>query len=152
MAVFTSKDFPIAPRYRGTYFSPDLAVPYQFTPLDSFRTQVVASDGEHNVVAFVRDVALLLDQKAINSKGLESVVNTLLSNVRTSSVADHFSGLSDNELISVIKSRYIQAPCELLAWSEWLENNITELSEAAQKALEDRQKPVEPEPEPEPSE
>lgn len=144
MAVFTSKDFPTAPRYRGTYFSPDLAVPYQSTPLDSFRTQVVASDGEHNVVAFVRDVALLLDQKAINSKGLESVVNALLSNVRTSSVADQFSGLSDNELISVIKSRYIQAPCELLAWSEWLENNITELSEAAQKVLQQKQEPAEP--------
>lgn len=131
MGVFTANDFPRAPRYRGLFFPVDLCNFYTKTPLDAFRTQVIASDGEHDTIAFVRDIAVLLDQKAINSKGLEGVVNAILSNVRTSSVSDRFNHLSDDQLISVIKSRYIQAPCELLSWSEWLEDNLTALEKAA---------------------
>lgn len=72
-------------------------------------------------VSLCRDIALVLDQKKAASYGLDAAINEMLSRVRQAPLSDSYSGLSDDDLISVIKSRYIQAPCELLQWSEWLE-------------------------------
>lgn len=92
------------------------------------------SDGDV-CVCLVRDIAILLNQKLLTSQAMAGVVQSILSGVRTSAISDQFAGLSDDELISVIKSRYVQAPSELLQWSEWLEQNLTSLSEEVQNVI-----------------
>lgn len=107
-------------------------VPYQPSSLDGFLFQPheVGTDG-HTTLALRRDISLVLDQKKAASYGLDTAINEMLSRVRQAPLSDAYSRLSDDELISVIKSRYIQAPSELLQWSEWLENNLTAIEQAA---------------------
>lgn len=106
--------------------------PYQPSPLDDFMFQPHDVDIQGNTsVSLCRDIALVLDQKKAASYGLDAAINEMLSRVRQAPLSDSYSGLSDDDLISVIKSRYIQAPCELLQWSEWLENNLSTIEQAA---------------------
>lgn len=106
--------------------------PYQPSPLDDFMFQPHDVDIKGNTsVSLCRDIALVLDQKKAASYGLDAALNEMLSRVRQAPLSDSYSGLSDDDLISVIKSRYIQAPCELLQWSEWLENNLSSIEQAA---------------------
>lgn len=106
--------------------------PYQPSPLDDFMFQPHDVDIKGNTsVSLCRDIALVLDQKKAASYGLDAAINEMLSRVRQAPLSDSYSGLSDDDLISVIKSRYIQAPCELLQWSEWLENNLSSIEHAA---------------------
>lgn len=106
--------------------------PYQPSPLDDFMFQPHDVDIQGNTsVSLCRDIALVLDQKKAASYGLDAAINEMLSRVRQAPLSDSYVGLSDDDLISVIKSRYIQAPCELLQWSEWLENNLSSIEQAA---------------------
>lgn len=106
--------------------------PYQPSPLDDFIFQPHDVDIKGNTsVSLCRDIALVLDQKKAASYGLDAAINEMLSRVRQAPLSDSYSGLSDDDLIGVIKSRYIQAPCELLQWSEWLENNLSAIEQAA---------------------
>lgn len=111
---------------------------YESSPLDSFvyTSRSVSSSGRE-IHELSRDIALLLDQKKITSESLNSVVNDILSRVRSSPISDKFAGLSDNELISCIKSRYFQSNSELLAWSEYLENNLSQLLDSAQEPVQE---------------
>lgn len=106
--------------------------PYQPSPLDDFMFQPHDVDIKGNTsVSLCRDIALVLDQKKSASYGLDAAINEMLSRVRQAPLSDSYAGLSDDDLISVIKSRYIQAPCELLQWSAWLENNLSSIEQAA---------------------
>lgn len=106
--------------------------PYQPSPLDDFMFQPHDVDIKGNTsVSLCRDIALVLDQKKAASYGLDAAINEMLSRVRQAPLSDSYAGLSDDDLISVIKSRYIQAPSELLQWSEWLENNLSSIEQAA---------------------
>lgn len=106
--------------------------PYQPSPLDDFMFQPHDVDIKGNTsVSLCRDIALVLDQKKAASYGLDAAINEMLSRVRQAPLSDSYAGLSDDDLISVIKSRYIQSPSELLQWSEWLENNLSSIEQAA---------------------
>lgn len=119
--------------------------PYQPSPLDDFIFQPHDVDIKGNTsVSLCRDIALVLDQKKAASYGLDAAINEMLSRVRQAPLSDSYSGLSDDDLISVIKSRYIQAPCELLQWSEWLENNLSAIEQAAIEKADLEVEPVDP--------
>ena len=118
---------------------------FQETPQIQFMTTEDHLNDDGNVcLCLVRDIAILLNQKLLTSQAMAGVVQSILSNVRTSAISDQFVGLSDDELISVIKSRYVQAPSELLQWSEWLEQNLTSLSQEAQEQVQAKVDIVEP--------
>ena len=119
--------------------------PYQPSPLDDFMFQPHDVDIKGNTsVSLCRDIALVLDQKKAASYGLDAAINEMLSRVRQAPLSDSYSGLSDDDLIGVIKSRYIQAPCELLQWSEWLENNLSAIEQAAIEKAGLEVEPVDP--------
>lgn len=119
--------------------------PYQPSPLDDFMFQPHDVDIKGNTsVSLCRDIALVLDQKKAASYGLDAAINEMLSRVRQAPLSDSYSGLSDDDLISVIKSRYIQAPSELLQWSEWLENNLSAIEQAAIEKAGLEVEPVDP--------
>ena len=109
---------------------------YQPSPLDSFLIQEVGANG---LCCICRDVNILLNQERIRNSGLDSAVNDILSRVRTSDISDRFSHLSDSELTQCIKSRYIQAPSELLDWSAYLESQLCKIEAAAAEAAQFQQ-------------
>lgn len=116
---------------------------YTASPLMQFMATYNGESSKGSCYALTRDIGLLLDNKRITDKSLQAVLESIIDGARSSAVSDQFAGLSDDELISVVKSRFIQSPCELLEWSEWLESNITSLSEAAQEAIKAKETIVE---------
>lgn len=138
MVYLTSKDFPVKRRVLRVQFKP-LSEFYVPSPLDSFMYETYEQADGKVVHHLTRDVGILLNQKRISGNALETAVNHILSQVRVGSLSDQFSHLSDDALLSCIKSRYIQSPSELLSWSEYLQTQIAQMEAADRAAMQQRQ-------------
>ena len=67
----------------------------------------------------VSDISLIFDQKRLNSLSPDSV-RSWLNTLQGGTSEPSLSGLSDNQLMMFIKSRHIQSPSDLKAWSDHL--------------------------------
>ena len=88
------------------------------------------SDGKVKSVAFRNDISLLFNQqrleKVLGKDGLKKFFDNLSS--RSSAFSDLRKKVSDDDLASMCKSRYLQSPSEILAWSDYLNNCYDSLS------------------------
>lgn len=86
------------------------------------------ADGS-NVVFLDSDVSLLFNQERLNDTlgrdGIKHFFDSLSS--RSVPLTELRSKISDEDLASLCKSRYLQQPSEILAWSEYLNNNYADL-------------------------
>lgn len=86
------------------------------------------ADGS-DVVFLDSDVSLLFNQERLNETlgrdGIKHFFDSFSS--RSASLSELRSKISDEDLASLCKSRYLQQPSEILAWSEYLNNNYSEL-------------------------
>lgn len=107
------------------------------------------SDGS-DVVFLDSDVSLLFNQERLNETlgrdGIKHFFDSLSS--RSVPLTELRSKISDDDLASICKSRYLQQPSEILAWSEYLNNNYSELL----SQISDRASSSQPIEEPKPSE
>lgn len=72
------------------------------------------------------DVKLLFNQqRLVEQIGLDSVRNWLTSMGTPQSMST--ANFSDEQLLTFVKSRYVQAPSDMLKWSVFLNNSATEL-------------------------
>lgn len=108
-------------------YSPD-AVFYQPPIYDAL---LVEHNEELDVTAVNNDIYLLLNQNRLSALG-EDNVKKILDSIASQSTAmsELRKKVSDSDLLSFCKSRYIQTPCELRAWSNYLN---TEMSDLVQK-------------------
>jgi hypothetical protein len=75
---------------------------------------------------------MLFNQERLDKMSAEAVVNHFNSlSVRNDSLAKLRAKLSDDELVSIVKSRYIQSPSELLSYSEYLVSSQSDAVAAA---------------------
>lgn len=76
------------------------------------------------VKKFSEDVYMLFNQKRLEKVGIDTV-NAWISSltVHSDSLDSLRSKCTDEQLLSLVKSRWIQSPSELLAWSKYLEKN-----------------------------
>ena len=100
------------------------------SPLESYYIQEnLSPHSEHKSIAIVDDVYMLFNQQR-----LDRMTGAALSDwlARTSQSSSQLSSLrsrmTDAQLGSFIKSRYIQSHSELLAWSSYLESQYPEMS------------------------
>lgn len=98
---------------------PEGCVTYEPSAVDSFLTEDVYLRSGKTAVRFVSDVRFLLNQKRIERE-LLPVIDEIVAGARSSELSDAFSHLSDDEIISCVKSRYIQTPSEVKDWSRYL--------------------------------
>lgn len=86
------------------------------------------ADGS-NVVFLDSDISLLFNQERLNETlgrdGIKHFFDSLSS--RSVPLTELRSKISDEDLASICKSRYLQQPSEILAWSEYLNNNYADL-------------------------
>ena len=86
------------------------------------------ADGS-DVVFLDSDVSLLFNQERLNDTlgrdGIKHFFDSLSS--RSVPLTELRSKISDDDLASICKSRYLQQPSEILAWSEYLNNNYSDL-------------------------
>lgn len=86
----------------------------------------VSSDfGDCEIV--VSDVYDLFSQERINNLGPDVVRDFISRNLPSSSpVSEAISKMSDDEIITSIRSRHIQQPSELLTWSKYVTQMISD--------------------------
>lgn len=84
-----------------------------------------------DAVSVSNDIYLLLNQNRLSALGEDNVKKILDSiGSQNSAMFELRKKISDSDLLSFCKSRYIQTPSELRAWSNYLN---TEMSDLVQK-------------------
>lgn len=96
---------------------------------DFYKQSFAAPHGSCDAVAFRTDVYMLFNQDRLD-RMTQSQLSTWLDNhAPADGLISLRNQLSDSQLHQFIKSRYIQSPSELKAWSSYLESEYgSELS------------------------
>lgn len=95
---------------------------YQPSTIDSFLIQKHESlaDGVPSI-RMTSDIYMLFNQQRLDRMSREAIISHFNDMVvNNPQLTELKSKLTDDQLISLVKSRYIQQPSELLAWSMYL--------------------------------
>lgn len=119
----------------------------QPSPLNEFMFQEVECDGKKSVT-LTSDIYMLFNQQRLDKLSLERLIDYFNNlSVQQPKFSELRSKLTDSQLVSFVKSRFIQSPSELMAWSNYLMSSQDELvaSFAAEQQAQ-QGNPAEPEP------
>ena len=116
---------------------------YTPTTLDSFLiAQHKAPFDTRESIRITSDIYMLFNQQRLDRMTREAVINHFNDMViKDSSLQNLRDKMTDDQLMSVVKSRYMQAPSELLAWSRWLNAQADTYIKEYLAAQEDKKKP-----------
>lgn len=120
------------PSQRPEEICPDIS------PVEAFRVER-DSDDPDSPVRLRSDISMLFHAadtaKKIGASGLQYLMNT--KRTKTSSVQSRMDelNLSDDEILSTVKSRHLQHPSEILAWVESINETADELKSEALKRI-----------------
>lgn len=116
--------------------SPDaFAVAPQFDSTEELRIEIDETD-ETRPVRYSSDVCLILHTKDLASRaGLAVVSKFGQSKQSTSQIQQIMDGMSDNDLLATVRSRHIQTPSEIIAWSKELSAYAENLESQVQELI-----------------
>lgn len=120
-------------------------------PTEPFRFEKVGTE-ENEAVRIRSDVSILLHAADMAKKYGPGFTQSMIDMRRpkSSALQSQMDQMSDAQILDTIKSRHLQSPSELIAWSEYLVEQAKEIEdEASRIALE--KEPAEPSPEVGPS-
>lgn len=109
----------------------------QESPVDQFLFEELEIDGVKGVF-LTSDICMLFNQHRLDRLSRESLLSYFESiSVNEPKFGDLRSKLGDDQLISFVKSRFLQSPSELMAWSQYLMSSsdavVAELAAAQQE-------------------
>lgn len=108
------------------------AVAPQFDSTEELRVEIDDSD-ESCPVRYTSDVRLILHNKDLASRAGLSVASKFGQSKQTVSQIQQLMDLmSDSDLLSTVRSRYVQSPSEIIAWSKELIARAETLNHEAQ--------------------
>lgn len=116
--------------------APDaFAVAPQFDSTEELRVEIDESD-ETRPVRYTSDVRLVLHTKDLASRaGLAVVSRFGQSRQSASQIQQVMDGMSDDDLLATVRSRHVQAPSEIIAWSKELSVYAEDLESQAQELI-----------------
>lgn len=116
--------------------SPDaFAVAPQFDSTEELRVEVDETD-EYRPVRYTSDVRLILHTKDLASRaGLAVASKFGQSKQSASQIQQIMDKMSDDDLLATVRSRYIQSPSEIIAWSKELSAYAENLEAQAQDLI-----------------
>lgn len=116
--------------------TPDaFAVAPQFDSTEELRVEIDDSD-ESRPVRYTSDVRLILHTKDLASRaGLAVASKFGQSNKSPSQIQQIMDTMSDDDLLATVRSRHIQAPSEIIAWSKELSAYAEHLESQAQELI-----------------
>ena len=132
-------DFNLFPSQRPEEICPDIS------PVESFRVEKDSEDVD-SPVRIRSDISMLLHAadtaNKIGASGLQYLMNT--KRTKTSAFQSQLDSmnLSDDEILSMVKSRHLQYPSEILAWSESINELADDLKSQALKQLQNEKSPI----------
>lgn len=119
----------------------------QESPVDQFLFEEREVDGVKSV-RLTSDICMLFNQQRLDRLSRESLLSHFESmSVNEPKFGDLRSKLGDDQLISFVKSRFVQSPSELMAWSQYLMTSsdvvVAELVAAQQEQSQPSSQPTE---------
>lgn len=117
--------------------SPDaFAVAPQFDCTEELRVEIDDTD-ETRPVRYTSDVRLILHTKDLASRAGLAVASKFGQCRQSSSqIQQIMDRMSDDDLLATVRSRYVQAPSEIIAWSKELSACAERLEAQAQDLIE----------------
>lgn len=115
---------------------PDVfAVAPKFDSTEELRVKIDDTD-KSRPVRYTSDVRLILHAKDLASRAGVSVASKFgQSKQPASQIQQIMDKMSDNDLLSTVRSRYIQSPSEIIAWSKELSAYAEHLESQAQELI-----------------
>lgn len=111
------------------------AVAPEFDSTEQLRVEIDDSD-ESRPVRYTSDVRLLLHTKDLASRaGLAIASKFGQSRQSSSQIQQMMDTMSDNDLLATVRSRHIQSPSEIIAWSKELSAYAETLESQAQELI-----------------
>lgn len=112
------------------------AVAPEFDSTEELRVEIDDTD-ESSPVRYTSDVRLLLHMKDLASRAGLSVASKFGQNRQSvSQFQQVMDTMSDGDLLSTVRSRHIQSPSEIIAWSKELSAYAETLESRAQELIE----------------
>lgn len=112
------------------------AVAPQFDSTEQLRVEIDDTD-ETRPVRYTSDVRLILHTKDLASRaGLAIASKFGQSKQSASQIQQIMDKMSDDDLLSTVRSRHVQSPSELMSWSKELSARALELESQAQQLIE----------------
>lgn len=113
-----------------------------------YRQKGVCSDNGKDCVHFCDPIDVLFNQERLKRLGFDGVENYVKSlfHDNNSQMAELRKQCSDEDLLATIKSRHLQSPSDILAWTRYMSNNMDEFKskvEAVKAEIAEKQKQVE---------
>lgn len=97
------------------------------SPVDDFMFQEIESNGVSST-RLTSDIYMLFNQQRLDRMSRERLLSHFDSmSVREPKFSDLRGRLGDEQLISFVKSRFIQSPSELMSWSQYLMSSSDEV-------------------------
>lgn len=111
------------------------AVAPQFDSTEELRVEIDNTDESHPV-RYTSDVRLILHTKDLASRvGLAVASKFGQSKQSTSQIQQIMDKMSDDDLLATVRSRHVQAPSEIIAWSKELSAYAEHLEAQAQDLI-----------------
>lgn len=116
--------------------APDaFAVAPQFDSTEELRVEIDDTD-ESRPVRYTSDVRLILHSKDLASRAGLAVASKFGQGSQSpSQVQNIMDTMSDDDLLATVRSRHIQAPSEIIAWSKELSAYAEHLESQAQELI-----------------
>uniref|UniRef100_A0AAU8B6X1 Internal scaffolding protein n=1 Tax=Dulem virus 257 TaxID=3145734 RepID=A0AAU8B6X1_9VIRU len=111
------------------------AVAPQFDSTEELRVEIDESD-ETRPVRYTSDVRLLLHTKDLTSRAGFAIASKFGQGKQSASqIQQIMDKMSDDDLLNTVRSRHIQAPSEIIAWSKELSAYADNLESQAQELI-----------------
>ena len=98
---------------------------YQKSPIDDFLLSETVDNDGNLALRHVNDVYLLFNQQRLANLGVDTINSWLESlSPKSDALAELRSKCTDQQLLTLVKSKYIQSASELQAWSGYLNAHL----------------------------
>lgn len=130
---------------------------YNPSAIDSFlHYEHKAPFARRKSIRMTSDIYMLFNQQRLDRMTQTALIDHFNSMAATSpSLSALKSRLTDNQLLALVKSRYVQSPSELLNWSRYLntlaDSELQKIVQAAQQQQQQQQQQNGPAPQPSPA-
>lgn len=117
--------------------APDaFAVAPEFDCTEELRVEIDDTDETHPV-RYTSDIRLILHTKDLASRAGFAIASKFgQSKQSPSQIQQIMDKMSDDDLLATVRSRHVQAPSELIAWSKELSSYAEHLESQAQELVE----------------
>ena len=125
---------------QGSVLTPDVepdafAVAPRFDSTEELRVEIDESD-ESRPVRYTSDIRLILHTKDLVSRAGLAVASKFGHDSQSASqIQQIMDKMSDEDLLNTVRSRYIQSPSEVLAWSKELSAYAENLEAQSQELI-----------------